>query len=186
MGFDIAGTQLTATQGLEVTSGGIQSLRITPTGLFRRYATGHTMFRAGNSGTAANSAYGTNTWVRILFNAANPNVGTCFNTANGAFTAPVAGMYLFSATTYASGPATGTAIHGMFWVNGSSNARRPTAGSLHRLNGHGITAGHWMDTESTEIISLLAGDYVQFYNAPSQSDCSFYPQYSHFEGYMLG
>lgn len=185
MGFNLAGTELTGVSGLEVVSGGVNFLRISPVGQFRRH-TMQPMFRAGNSGTVAGVAYGTNTWVRILFNATNVNVGSCFNTSNGAFTAPVAGMYLFSATTYAVGAAAGFAIHGMFWVNGSSNARRPTAGSCHRLHCHGAAAGHSIDTETTEIINLLAGDYVQFYNAPNDAANTLYPQYSHFEGYLLG
>jgi C1q domain len=185
MGFNLAGTELTGVSGLEVVSGGVQFLRISTTGLFRRH-TAQPMFRAGNSGTAAGVAYGTSTWAPISFNATNVNVSSCFNTSNGRFTAPVAGMYLFSATCYHVGAAAGHAIHGMFWVNGSSNARRPTAGSCHRLHNHGVAAGHSSDSETTEMIALLAGDYVQFYNASNATDNTLYPQYCHFEGYLLG
>lgn len=185
MGFNLAGTELTGVSGLEVVSGSAQFLRINPTGLFRRYAM-QPMFRAGQSGTAAGVAYGTSTWAPIVLNATNVNVGSCYNTSNGRFTAPVAGMYLFSATGYHVGAAAGHAIHGMFWVNGDSNLRRPTAGSCHRLHCHGAAAGHSGDTETTEMIALLAGDYVQFYNASNAVDNTFYPQYSHFEGYLLG
>jgi hypothetical protein len=145
------------------------------------------MFRAGNSGTAAGVADGTTAWTAINFNATNVNVGSCFNTSTRRFTAPVAGMYLFSASAYYNTPATAGVnyAHGMFWVNGDSVGRRP-GGPQHRLYTHGLTQGYSGDNDSTEIIPLLAGDYVEFRNAAAGTDLAIVPQYSRFEGYLLG
>jgi C1q domain-containing protein len=184
MGFDLAGTELKSAQGLSVMSGASTFLQISPTGLFRRNAM-QPMFRAGVAGTAAVANYGTTGWIPITFSATNVNVGSCYNTTNSRFTAPVNGMYLFSATVYHTGAAAGFVIHGMFWVNGGSTTRRP-GGPMHRLNSHGVAAGYSGDNESTEIMTLLAGDYVQFYNNSNSATNTLTPQYSHFEGYLLG
>lgn len=184
MGFNLAGTDLVSSSGLAVMSGATAFLQLTSTGLFRRH-TMQPMFRAGNSGTSASPQYGTTAWVAINFNATNVNVGNCFDTVNRRFTAPVAGMYLFSATVYHTGAAAGFAIHGMFWVNGASNGRRP-GGPMHRLYTHGVAAGYAGDNNSTETIFLFAGDYVEFRNNSNDAANTLVPQYSHFEGYLLG
>jgi hypothetical protein len=146
------------------------------------------MFRAGGSGTAASANIGgvANTWTPIILNATNVNVGSCYNTSNGRFTAPVAGLYLVTASTYCTGTVAGWHVHSMFWVNDSANVRRPSVGGLHRIHGHGHTTGYIDDTESFEIISLLAGDYVNFYNYNGAVVITHVPQYARYEGYLLG
>ena len=108
------------------------------------------------------------------------------NTGNGRFTVPVGGVYLVTAHTYILGAAAGWYFHPMFWVNGVSNASRPnSAGAGCRIRLHGATAGYQSDSEIAEIILLVAGDYVQFYNFSNAAN-QYLPQYSRFEGYLLG
>jgi hypothetical protein len=187
MGIDLAGTTLTNSSGLVATYSSSQVMKMGTTGTLQRYNAGQPMFRAGGAGTAINISIGTvNTWTPIILDTAPTNVGSCYNTGNGRFTAPVTGIYLVTATTYCTGPTLGWHVHSMFWVNGSATTRRPSAGGLHRIHGHGHTGGYIDDTESFEIIYLTAGDYVNFYNYPGGYTCTYVPQYARFEGYLLG
>src|SRR5262245_44295534 len=188
MGVDLAGlTTLTASAGLVATYGGNQVMKMGSDGVLQRYNVAQSMFRAGGSGTAAAVSIGAvNTWNPIIFNATNVNVGTCYSTSNGRFTAPVAGVYLFVAASYCTGAGAGWYVYSMFWVNGTATAGRPSTGGLHRIHGHGHASGYSNDTESLEMIPLAAGDYVNFYNYNGGFVNNHIPQYGHFEGYLLG
>jgi hypothetical protein len=186
MGVDLNGTALTSSSGLVATYGGNQVMKMGTTGILQRYNVGQPMFRAGGSGTAAGVSVGTaNAWNPIILNSTNLNVGTCYNTSNGRFTVPVDGIYLVTGSTYFTGGAAGWHLHGMFWVNGTASARRPSSTGVHRMRGHGQTAGYIIDSESFEIISLIAGDYVNFYNYAGGVSDTHVPQYARFEGYLL-
>lgn len=184
MGFDLAGTTLAGSSGSLVgTYGGNQVMKMGTTGALQRSSVGHPMFRAGGSGTPADAGLGTNGWVAIVFGATSVNIGSCYNTGNGRFTAPVTSIYLVTASTYFR--QNNGYSHPMFWVNGSSTLRRPSASGLHRMRAHGDTSGYQADTDAMEIISLIAGDYVNFYNYCG-GYLDYVPQYSRFEGYLLG
>lgn len=184
MGYDINGTTLESDAGLIATQGDKEIMRMATNGTLQRYNLGQPMFRAGQSGTAAGGAgLGTSVWTPVVFNATNVNVGACYNTANGRFTAPVAGLYLVTGSTYGNVSTTGWYIHAVFGVNGSTAAGRPS-GTLHRIHGYGIAGGYAFDTECFEIIPLNAGDYINFYNY-SGGTPTHTPQYGRFEGYML-
>jgi hypothetical protein len=185
MGIDLNGTTLTSSSGLVATYVGSQYMKMGTTGILQRYV-GQPMFRAGQAGGAATVSAGTaNAWNVVILATTNVNYGGCYNGTNGRFTAPVDGMYLVTASTYFGGGAAGWHVHGMFWVNGTADARRPSTTGIHRLRGHGQTAGYTIDSESFEIISLLAGDYVNFYNYAGATGNVRTPQYERFEGYLL-
>lgn len=186
MGVDLAGTTLGASAGLVANASAGQVMKMGNTGILQRYNPGQPMFRAGGAGTAAWIAIGTtNTWNPIILNSTNVNIGSCYNTGNGRFTVPVTAVYLVTAHTYCHGNGAGWYVHPMFWVNGDAILRRPSAG-LHRIRGHGATSGYEEDTEICEMIALVAGDYVNFYNFSGGFSNNYMPQYSRFEGYLLG
>lgn len=185
MGIDIAGTALASSSGLVANASVGQVMKMGTTGILQRYLPGQPMFRAGAGGANAWVNFTSAAWQAVVLPNTNVNIGSCYNTSNGRFTVPVDGVYLVTAHTYVLGPAAGWYIHPMFWVNGSSNTRRPSAGALHRMRGHGNTAGYQTDTEIAEIILMVAGDYVQFYNYSNAAN-QYLPQYSRYEGYLLG
>jgi C1q domain len=187
MGIDLAGTTLTASAGLIATYSGSQIMKMGSTGILQRYLPAQPMFRAGGSGANAWIVFAAaNTWYPIVYNATNVNIGSCYNTSNGRFTAPVTGIYLIVAHTYYHGNSAGWYVHPMYWVNGSATARRPSGGGLHRMRGHGSASGYEEDTDSFEIMTLVAGDYVEFYNFGGGGPNQWLPQYSRYEGYLLG
>lgn len=73
------------------------------------------------------------------------NIGTCFNTANGIFTAPVAGLYVFNASLTCDG---GNASI-ILYKNGSSVG--------YPILNYGTS---WITAANTWILSLAAGDTV--------------------------
>lgn len=100
-------------------------------------------------------------WNKMTFSNVVNNVGGCF--ASNRFTAPITGTYYFSANCYANWPtADSDYCHPLFYVNGSPGTRRGgTTG--YRIRHHGCRAGLSGDNQITEIYSLIAGDYVEFY-----------------------
>lgn len=183
MGFDLNGTTLTNSAGLVATNAGNQVMKMGPAGVLQRYNLGQPMFRAGGT-TEGWSGVGTDQWAIPVWNLTDTNVGSCFSTVTQRFTVPVDGVYLVTAHSYVLINATGNYIHPMFWVNGSSNARRAAYGGMHRMRGHGIAGGYSVDGNLCEFIPLIAGDYVEY-----RLYCSgpVYHEMSHgrFEGYLL-
>jgi hypothetical protein len=80
----------------------------------------------------------------IVFNAVSVNVGSHYNNANGRFTAPIAGRYLFIFT----GASQATSDFG-FLINGTGT------------NYSGYATGSNTTSTATAIFNLNANDYVQ-------------------------
>ncbi len=125
------------------------------------------------------------TYATFQFNATNYNVGSCFNTANGRFTAPVNGTYLFHATSYfyKNSGFDGSYVYIWFSRNGNQNYLDV------KVRGHVYTAGNYFSGEIAQYTYLNAGDYVEYVVYTSASnDTSFevYPYYGHFEGALVG
>jgi hypothetical protein len=185
MSFDLNGTQLSYDgSALNTIYGGNQIQKITNTGLLQKYAT-HPMFMATNP-SAAWVYPGAGTWSPITMNVASPNYQTCFNTSTYLFTAPVTGLYLFTGQTYLlSGATTSDYVHPMFWVNGSMVTRRPITSGVYRMRVQSVTAGYSADGDINELISLVAGDYVQYYHFFSTATVGWYPPYSQWTGTLV-
>jgi hypothetical protein len=110
-------------------------------------------------------------------NTANYNQGSCFNTSNYRFTAPVTGLYLFAFSALNGNTSAGS--RPTFFVNGSSG-----------YNGiqHGISnqeGGGSNSNATSSLIYLQANDYV--FVASSAGSLYYYGQgHSTFSGCLIG
>jgi hypothetical protein len=110
------------------------------------------------------------------------NINGCYNTSNGAFTAPLTGLYLFKHHIYCYGPNSTVTwyFHPLYLVNGSQVLRRP-GGTPYRIRQYGLNADYGQDSDCCELIYLLAGDYVQVYTPMNGTMQGFAP-YCTFNG----
>jgi hypothetical protein len=125
--------------------------------------------------------------VAIIFNndsATNMfNIGSHYNTSNGRFTAPVTGVYVFQVQLLFSGQTAGTGGDTAIYKNGASiisfNRRRYTADAT----GY----GGYLESATTNILKLTAGDYITVVNdASSRVLYVNDPNWTHFAGWLLG
>lgn len=101
--------------------------------------------------------------------------------ANGRFTAPVAGAYMFHWTCYHYKPGAGVGnyIHPMFWVNGAGTP-------LYRFSAYWTPAGYSFDSDMVDILYLNVGDYVEVHIYFGGDGMSGYPAHSGFAGFLVG
>jgi C1q domain len=109
--------------------------------------------------------------VQVIYNGTNHNVGNCYSTSTGRFTAPVAGRYLFS----------------VFSISSSSGG---TGYWSIRKNGSNIAGADWsgsgyVNSSVTCVIDLAVNDYVDvqnvtgtMYGSNTSENC--------FSGHLLG
>jgi len=98
-----------------------------------------------------------------------------WNNSNSRFTAPVAGKYIFNATSLHNVGSNWRRLY--FYVNGSKKAE-----FLH--GGHAYSDS-WDHSTGSAILSLNANDYVELY-ADQQNSGYMYASYTQFDGYLLG
>jgi hypothetical protein len=115
----------------------------------------------------------------LIFDSAVLNVGNCFNTTNGRFTAPVDGYYFFSASIF-------------FYINNTDNkeygawhfAKNGTKNHNHAQSPYTPAANYisYYTVSGTSIQQLNAGEYINIkYNG------SPYPTgYSQWNGFLIG
>lgn len=88
----------------------------------------------------------------IVFNVVTSNVGNCYNSSNGAFTAPVGGVYQFNYHLLGTNDATDGDVR--VWVNGSN----------YTIASYGGNYTGYKPIDVHFSIKLSAGDYVQLRN----------------------
>ncbi len=105
----------------------------------------------------------------VQFTAAHTNRGSCYNTSNYRFTAPVTGAYAFHYAAMTDG-----SNYNRFYirVNGSQAAGTMFASS----DSYESFSGHW-------VLLLNANDYVDIFTG---SETNIHPDYRTFSGYLLG
>tara|TARA_E500000178_G_scaffold45179_1_gene40316 strand:+ start:692 stop:1177 length:486 start_codon:yes stop_codon:yes gene_type:complete len=123
-------------------------------------------YKADDTGIVAAGTY--------VFNVAPVNVGNCYNTTNGVFTAPVAGLYHFSVSLQLYGANTARSIQ--YFINGSQFPAGADAGAVGELD---QTARH-QTVSLTRIFSLNANDEV------TVAHNGFRGMQSNFCGFLLG
>jgi hypothetical protein len=112
------------------------------------------------------------------------NVGGHYNASTGIFTAPVAGIYDFSASIIWMNVPNGTAMDDSFWIYKNSNIvayglRRAEYESTYTGNG-----GYYVDFANV-LLSLAVGDTVKVVNNRTL-EIHGNTAYSYFQGYLLG
>lgn len=130
-----------------------------------------------------NSTYNFTGGSALVFNTTRFNVGSHYNTSNGRFTAPVAGVYIFTATV-ANDP--DGAIEGKYFSFYRSGSRIDGRDISEAEIGSQTT--HY-EQHATWIAQLNAGDYIEIVPSASGtfsngSDGSAYR--NQFSGYFLG
>lgn len=140
-------------------------------------------------GTAGWVTMPNGTWTTIVFDTVNGNIGSCYNTGNGLFSAPVSGIYYFEAHLYGyKGDSVPTSYtHPVFLINGSFTYRQAQAGTpAYRLRSRTVLASTYSwDTIINDVFYLAAGDTVQYYVYNSAGNL-YYPPYSLFSGFLVG
>ncbi len=118
----------------------------------------------------------------VVFNTTRVNNGSYYNTSNGRFTVPVAGTYVFVVRLLLRTNGINSSGEITLYVNGGNvGARGKSYGAAQIANGH-------IPEESTIILTLAAGDYVQaaVYAIGSGMDFYYGDELGAFCGYLLG
>jgi hypothetical protein len=115
----------------------------------------------------------------FVFNATEYNIGSCYNTSNGRFTAPVAGVYQFNFYSIVLDNYQNAAIS--FRKNGGA----PTSGFNIHFSPY-QTASVWDNVVYTTSLYLNAGDYVYVTNSGGGSVNYHGDDWSSFSGYLVG
>ena len=87
----------------------------------------------------------------VIFNGVDTNIGNCYNTSNGRFTAPINGRYMFSFIAMAP-----SFFRGQIRKNGAAQTE-------FRSDHDGATALNYVQKSITVIYSMSVGDYVDQY-----------------------
>jgi len=112
------------------------------------------------------------------------NIGGHYNASTGIFTAPVAGVYIFSASLIWMSLTPGQDMHDSFWIYKNSSI---VAYGLRRAEyeaGYTGNGGYFVDFANV-LLSLAVGDTVKVVNNRAL-DIHGNSEYSYFYGYLLG
>ena len=113
----------------------------------------------------------------FIFDTVEYNVGSCYNTSNGRFTAPVAGVYQFNFYSIIYGAVTNGA------VNLRKNGGYPASG--YNIHFTPTQSGAWSNVVYTTSLYLNAGDYVYLTNGGPYTQFHG-DDWSSFSGYLVG
>jgi hypothetical protein len=127
---------------------------------------------------SVNSTWALSNGSTFIFNATEFNIGNCYNTSNGTFTAPVAGVYQFNFYSILLGNYTNGAIS--FFKNGAAMT------SGFNIHFSPPTANAWSNVTYSTLVYLNAGDFVYMINSSGFAINFHGDDWSSFSGYLVG
>jgi len=121
--------------------------------------------------------------INIVWGSTALNRGSVYNTSNGRFTAPVAGLYQFFASVRIESGEPAATYHRVSFVHNGSDI----TWSKSRLNSRTAT-GYYSHAASDQIIGCQAGDYVnvKFESGGVSAFTTSAPDEHVFYGYLIG
>jgi len=146
----------------------------------------HPAFRAGRQTTDQNVGSGST----IIFNQASSsykhfNTGSHYNTSNGRFTAPVAGVYHFYALIIWEGMSDNTNMSDSFDIYVNNSQAAFSSRRAHYRNEYTGQGAYFTD-HATVTIKLAANDYVWCRNKYNNKVVHNNDTYTTFQGHLVG
>jgi hypothetical protein len=124
----------------------------------------------------------------IIFGNAVNNIGNCYNTSNGRFTAPISGMYQFNASFLYEGLSNGNACEASIFLNGA-NSGGLSFGARVKYQADYTGFNGYVSMIGSISMYLNSGDYVAIHNI-SGGTRSVYGSasnvWSNFSGFLIG
>jgi len=121
----------------------------------------------------------------IVWGNAVYNTGSCYNTSNGRFTAPVSGYYMFCANIRTDGGASGSYMRWGIKKNNAGQGWESPYGNAHAIFG-GTHPTDYITLPVNTVIYLAANDYVWAWTFHVASGSTVVANESSFSGYFLG
>jgi hypothetical protein len=153
-----ASVMTTADEKMRISSGGIVTIPYQPS-FYVTSTAGLTDYTAGEV---------------IIFNTARHNIGSCYNTSTGRFTAPVAGRYLLTVNVYTYASYTAAIL---LYINGGQYSVTDVQPYIY----NSAAAGEG-NRAFTSVWELSASDYIE---VRARSTTRIYRAHSHFSGHLL-
>jgi hypothetical protein len=119
----------------------------------------------------------------MIFNTSVYNTGSHYNTSNGRFTAPIAGIYTF---TYQALSGTGATVYRFTVYKNGSDYNLTGATDWQGIRLDCQTDINYLQGSKTITISLAAGDYIQIYYSADNGDTLAPGSWSSFQGRLVG
>lgn len=154
-----------------------------------------TLFAARRSLSAGNQTLTNNATTTAVFDTADINQGTNYSTSTGLFTAPIPGIYTFSAQLLLTSNASANQIPGLYYFSKNNNFIVPNiialSGLFTQQAAVGVPATSQGFLNGTAVFQLAAGDTVgircqQPNNTGGAFTLTFLAGYNNFTGYKCG
>jgi hypothetical protein len=163
------------------TAGVVSNMVITPNGYVKKPK--QPAFKAGRNGSISLAAGAT-----IVFNEHTTsnhfNQGGHYNNTNGRFTAPIAGVYIFSTVVIFEGLSNNQVMTDSFYIEKNTTTVAYSFRRANYVSSTTGTGGYYVDHAST-MLKLAANDYVYVKNSRALAVHG-NTNYCYFYGYLLG